>query len=172
MGWPCFCGFRARTWFACVWSLAVCFSGLSFLLIWLVFLVLIFWFSGLFSKHRSRINTILEPLRSYLRYGRNGPCFVRFRDRLVTQTCQNVEKYRRDGLSGTLQGVPCSGWGSAMGWTSPCVCGARPWPTHMAELPCWGARGSATRRRFALLGALPFVFGAFLEAPKSYRGDS
>src|SRR3954465_9238225 len=42
----------------------------------------------------------------------------------------------------------------------------------MAELPCWGARGSATRLRFTLLGALPLVFGAFLEAPKSYRGDS
>src|SRR5436190_2206133 len=59
-----------------------------------------------------------------------------------------------------------------MGWPSPCVCGARPWPTHMAELPCWGARGSATRRRFALLSALPLVFGAFLEAPKSYERDS
>src|SRR4051812_369675 len=59
-----------------------------------------------------------------------------------------------------------------MGWPSPCVCRARPWPTHMDELPCWGARGSALRRRFALSSALPLVFGAFLEAPKSYRGDS
>src|SRR3954467_8283487 len=42
----------------------------------------------------------------------------------------------------------------------------------MAELPCWWARGSAKRRRFALFSALPLVFGAFLEAPKSYRGDS
>ena len=123
-------------------------------------------------KHRSRIDAILEPLRSYLRYGRNGPCFVRFRDRLVIQTCQNVEKYRRNGLLGTLQGVPCSRGSSAMGWPSPCVCEARPWLTHMAELPYWGARGSATRRRFALLGVLPLVFGAFLEAPKSDRHDS
>src|SRR5436305_1476541 len=122
--------------------------------------------------HQSRIDAILEPLRSYLRYGRNGPCFVRFRDRLVIQTCQNVEKYRRNGLSGTLQGVPCSRRGSAMGWPRSRVCGARPWPTHMAELPCWGARGSATRRRFALLGALSLVFGAFFEAPKLYRCDS
>src|SRR4051812_8285255 len=59
-----------------------------------------------------------------------------------------------------------------MGWLSPCVCEAWPWPTHMAELPCWGARGSARRRRFALLSVTPLVFGAFLEAPKSYRRDS
>src|SRR5436189_3175238 len=59
------------------------------------------WFSGLFSKHRSRMNVILEPLRSYLRYGHNGPYFVRYKGRLVIQTCQNVEKYRRNGLSGT-----------------------------------------------------------------------
>jgi len=38
----------------------------------------ILWFSGLFSKHRSRIDMILEPLRSFLRYGHNGPCFARF----------------------------------------------------------------------------------------------
>src|SRR3954463_10552984 len=104
--------------------------------------------------HRSRIDAILKPLRRYLRYGCNGPCFVRFRDRLVIQTCQNVEKYRRNGVLGTLQGVPCSGKSSAIGWPSPCVCGARSWPTPIAELPCWGARGSAKRRRFAFLGVL------------------
>src|SRR3954465_4803698 len=59
-----------------------------------------------------------------------------------------------------------------MGWPSLCVCRARPWPTHMAELPCWGARGSTRHRRFALLSVLPLVFGAFLEAPKSDRCDS
>src|SRR2546430_467060 len=59
-----------------------------------------------------------------------------------------------------------------MGWPSPCICRARPWPTHMAELPCWGARGSAMRRRFALLSALPLVFGAFLESAKPCGGDS
>src|SRR4051812_3444527 len=138
----------------------------------LVFWVRVLWFSRLFLMHRSRIDAILEPLRSYLRYGRNGPCFVRFRDCLVIQTCQNVEEYRRTWLSGTLQGVPCHNWGSAMGWPSPCVCGARPWPTHIAELPCWGARGSARRRRFAFSGVLSLVFGAFLEAPNSYERDS
>src|SRR3954470_4391063 len=139
---------------------------------WEVFLLVPFWFLELFSMYRSRIDAILQPLRSYLRYGRNGPCFIGFRDRLVIQTCQNVEKYHRNGPSGTLQGVPCPNWGSAMGWPSPCVCGARPWPTHMAELPCWGARGSARWRRFALLSALLLVFGAFLEAPKLYQRDS
>src|SRR3954469_24888455 len=130
------------------------------------------WFSGLFSRHRSRMNVILEPLRSYLRFEHNGSCFVGFRGRLTLQTPQNVEGYRRNGLSGTQQGIPCSTEGSAMGWPSPCVCGAQLWPTPIAELPCWGARGSATRHRFALLSALLLVFGAFLEAPKSYQCDS
>src|SRR5438270_377365 len=62
--------------------------------------------------------------------------------------------------------------GLGHGMPGPLCLRARPWPTHMAELPCWGARGSAKRRRFALLSALPLVFRAFLEAPKSYRCDS
>src|SRR3954469_8961842 len=33
-------------------------------------------------------------------------------------------------------------------------------------------RGSAARPCLGLLGARPLVFGAFLEAPKSYRRDS
>src|SRR5436190_1957093 len=130
------------------------------------------WFSGLFSKHRSRINAILEPLRSYLRYGHNSSCFVGFRGRLTLQTPRNVRTYRRNGLSGTLQGVPCPWGSSAIGWPSSCICGARLWPSPIAELPSWGARGSATRRRFALLGARLLVFGAFLVAPKSYQCDS
>src|SRR5436190_740320 len=121
---------------------------------------------------RGRIYVIIEQLRSDLRYEHNGSCFVGFRGRLTLQTPRNVEKYRRNGLSGTQQGVLCSTGSSAMRWPSPCVCGARPWPTPIAELPCWGARGSAMRRRFALFGALLLVFGAFLEAPKSYQCDS
>src|SRR5437588_764659 len=113
--------------------------------------------------YRSCIDAILEPLRSYLQYGRNGPCFVRFRDCLVVQTCQNVEGCRETGLSGTQKGVPCLHGSSAMGWPSSCVCGARPWPTHMAELPCWGARGLARRRRFALLSVFPWFSGLFLK---------
>src|SRR5256886_293955 len=109
----------------------------------------------------SRMNVILEPLRSYLRYGHNGSCFVGFRGRLTLQTPRNVEGYRRNGLSGTLQGVPCSIGSSAMGWPSPCVCGARPWPTPIAELPCWGARGSATRRRFAFSARILWFSGLF-----------
>src|SRR3954463_9666534 len=73
---------------------------------------------------------------------------------------------------GDTAGGPEPLGGSARGWRSPCVCGARPWPTPIAELPCWGARVSATRRHFALLSALSLVFGAFLEAPKSYQCDS
>src|SRR3954468_20144290 len=104
---------------------------------------------------------ILKLLRSSLRYGRNGPCFIGFRGCLTLQTPRNVEGYREDGLSGTQQGVPCPFWGSAMGCPSPCVYGAWPWPTHMAELPCWGARGSARRRRFNLLSAFLWFLGLF-----------
>src|SRR3954471_838188 len=172
MGWPSPCVCRARPWPTPMAELP-CWGARGSAKCRRFALLSVFpWFLGPFSKHRSRIDAILEPLRSYLRYGRNGPCFVRFRDRLVFQTYQNVENYHQNGLSGTQQGVPCPFWGSAMGWPSPCVCGARPWPTHMAELPCWGARGSARRRRFALLSATPLVFGAFLEAPKSYRRNS
>src|SRR2546430_1947453 len=110
------------------------------------------WVSGLFSKHRIRMNGILEPLRRSLRYGRNGPCFVGFRGRLTLQTPRNVEGCRRNELSGTQKGVP---------WPSSFAYGARPWPTHMAELPCWGARGSARQRRFALLRAFPWFSGLF-----------
>src|SRR5436190_1193834 len=114
---------------------------------------------------------IFDPLRTYLRYGHNVSLHDALPIRLTLQTPRNVEKYRRNGLSGTLQGVPCSTGSSGMAWPSPCVSGAQPWPTPIAELPCWGARGSATRRRFALLSALPLVFGAFLEASKSYQYD-
>src|SRR5436190_664435 len=132
----------------------------------------ILWFSGLFSKHRSPINVILDRLRSCHRYEHNGSCFVGFRGRLTLQTHRNVRECRRNGLSGTLQGVPCPWGSSAIGWPSSCVCGTRLWPSPIAELPSWGARGSAMRRRFALLGAHPLVFGAFLEAAKFYRCDS
>src|SRR5438270_9833 len=113
------------------------------------------WFSGLFSKHRTRMNVILEPLRRSPRYGRNGPGFVGFRGRLTLQTPRNVEGRRRNELSGTQKGVPWLVGSSAMGWPSSFACGARPWPTHMAELPCWGARGSARQRRFVLLSTFP-----------------
>src|SRR5436189_285840 len=64
----------------------------------------VFWFSRLFSKPRIFTYTTLFRSRSYLRYGRNGHCFVGFRGRLVIQTWQNIERYRRKGLSGDLAG--------------------------------------------------------------------
>src|SRR5436190_1390480 len=109
--------------------------------------------------HRSRINAILEPLRRSLRYGRNGPCFVGFRDRLVVQTCQNVEERRRNGLSGTLQGVPCSVRSSAM---------ADP---H-GRAPLSGGSGVGQAASVRSFESVSLVFGAFLEAPKSYVHDS
>src|SRR5438270_455782 len=108
-------------------------------------------------------------MRSYVRYGHNGYYFGRFRGHLTLQRHQNVGEYRQNGLSGTLQGAPCPWGSSAIEWPSSCISGARLWPSPIAELPSWGARGSAMRRRFALLGAHPFVFGAFLEAPRSEK---
>src|SRR3954468_20361737 len=154
MGWPSPCVCRARPWPTPIAGLPCWGARGSVARRRFAFSARILWFSGLFSKHRSRINVILEPLQSYLRYGHNGPCFVGFRGRLSLQTPRNVEGCRRNGLSGTLQRVPCSIGCSAMGWPSPCVCGARPWPTPIAELPCWGARGSATRRLFVVLFSL------------------
>src|SRR2546430_1706748 len=127
----------------------------------MVFLFVPFWFLELFSMYRNRIDAILEPLRSYLRYGRNGLCFVGFSDHLVIQTCQHVEKYHRNGLSRTLQGVPCPNWCSAMGWLSLCVCVARPWPTPTPELPSSGFRSSARCSRFAPLSVSPWFSGLF-----------
>src|SRR5436190_11025242 len=99
------------------------------------------WFSGLFSKHRSRMIVILKPLRSYLRYGRNGSCFVGFRGRLTLQTCQNVEGYHRKRLTGTLQGVPCPRgwpWGVGHHMDDLCACGSRLWPSPIGRAPLLG----------------------------------
>src|SRR5438270_455746 len=109
------------------------------------------WFSGLFSKHRSPMKVILEPMRSYLRYEHNGSCFVGFRGRLTLQTLRNVEESQGNGLSGTQKGVPSLHWGSAIQWPSPCVCEARPWPTLNGRAPLLGARGSARLCRFVSL---------------------
>src|SRR5438270_8168084 len=63
------------------------------------------WFSGLFSKHRSRMKVILEPMRSYLRYEHNGSCFVGFRGRLTLQTLGRMRVVQRKGLSVTQKGI-------------------------------------------------------------------
>src|SRR5438270_32023 len=98
MGWPSSCVCRARL---CPTHMAElpCW-GLrgSVRLCWLSFLIVFLWFLGLFLKHRTRMNVILEPLRRSLRYGRNGPCFVGFRGRLTLQTPRNVEGRRRNEL--------------------------------------------------------------------------
>src|SRR5947208_1761000 len=51
--------------------------------------------------------------------------------------------------------------GSAMGWPSSCDCRAQPWPSPIAELPCWGARGSVMRRRFAFSARILWFSGLF-----------
>src|SRR5438270_415487 len=61
----------------------------------------------------------------------------------------NTSKRRRVSSKradrGPCRGSPAAGGdpgGSAMGWPSSCDCRARLWPSPIAELPCWGARGS------------------------------
>src|SRR5437588_779082 len=101
------------------------------------------------------MKVILEPTRSYLRYGRNGPGFVRFRGRLTLQTLRNVEESRRNGLSGTRKGVPSLHWGSAIQWPGPCVCEARSSTRRSGDVPLLGARGSARLCRYAVLSVFP-----------------
>src|SRR5436189_22860 len=76
----------------------------------------------------------------------------------------NTSKRRRTSKKRTVgdpEGGPLAGRELGHGMAELSACGARPWPTHMAELPCWGARGSARQRRFALLRAFPWFSGLF-----------
>src|SRR5205809_404434 len=118
MGWPSFCDCRARPWPSPTAELPCWGARGSVMHRRLAFSARTLWFSGLFSKHRSRMDVILGPLRSSLRYGRNGPCFVRFRGRLTLQTPRNVKGYHQKGLIGDPVGGPLP-QGVTMG--------ARPW---------------------------------------------
>src|SRR5204862_2109081 len=80
----------------------------------------------------------------------------------------NISKRRRVSSKradrGPCRGSPAPGGdpgGSAMGWPSSCDCRARPWPSPIAELPCWGARGSVMRRRFGLEARRVGIEGGF-----------
>src|SRR3954462_12435849 len=130
------------------------------------------WFSGLFSKHRSRIDFILELLRSYLRYEHNGSCFVGFRGRLTLQTPRNVEGYRRNGLSGTQQGVPCSQLGLGHGMAEPLRLRGSAMADPHGRAPLLGGSGVGQAASVRPFEPVSLVFGAFLEAPKSYERDS
>src|SRR5438270_816887 len=118
MGWPSSCDCRARPWPSPIAELPGWGARGSVMRRRFAFSARILWFSGLFSKHRSRMNVILGPLRSSLRYGRNGPCFVRFRGRLTLQTPRNVEGYHQKGLIGDPVGGPLP---------QGVTLGARPW---------------------------------------------
>src|SRR3954468_5067826 len=78
MGWPSPCVCRARPWPTPIAGLPCWGARWSVMRRRFAFSARILWFSGLFSKHRNQIDVILEPLQSYLRYGHNGPYFVRF----------------------------------------------------------------------------------------------
>src|SRR5438270_601507 len=130
------------------------------------------WFSGLFSKHRTRMIVILEPLRRSHRYRGHVCCLVTFRGRMTLQTPRNVEERRRNELSGTQKGGPlaCRELGHGMAvllclWSSAMVYTLS---LHDA-LPISGVGQAASVRPFE---GVSLVFGAFLEAPNSYDRDS
>src|SRR5438270_309778 len=78
MGGPTSCDCRARPWPSPMAELS-CWGARRYMMFGrFCCSALFFCVLGLFSKHRSRMNVILGLLRSSLRYGRNGPCFVRF----------------------------------------------------------------------------------------------
>src|SRR4051812_4012061 len=130
------------------------------------------WSSGLFSKHRSRMKVILEPLRSYLRYGHNGPCFIGFRGRLTLQTPRNIEGYRRNALWGTQNGVPCSSQGLGHGMAEPLRLQGSAMADPHGRAPLLGGSGVGQASSVRSFERVSLVFGAFLEAPKSYERDS
>src|SRR5204862_232011 len=75
-GWPSSCDCRSGLWPSPIAELPCWGARGSVMRRRFAFSARILWFSGLFSKHRRRMNVIRGPLRSSLRYERNGPCFV------------------------------------------------------------------------------------------------
>src|SRR3954467_12834656 len=159
MGWPSSCTCRARPWPTHMAELPCRGARGSARQRRFALLRAFLWFSGLFSKHRSRMDMILGPLRRSLRYGRNGPCFAGFRGRLTLQTPRNVEERRENELSGTQKGVPCSVRSSAMGWPH-------------GRAPLLGGSGVGQAASVRSFERISLVFGAFLEAPNSDERDS
>src|SRR5438046_420721 len=122
--------------------------------------------------HRSHISAILVPLRSYLRYGHNGPCFIGFRGRLSLQRCLNIEKYNRNGLSGTQNGAPCPSLGLGHGMAEPLRLQGSAMADPHGRAPLLGCSGVGHSSSVRSFEHVSLVFGAFLEAPKSYERDS
>src|SRR3954471_12269422 len=130
----------------------------------LVFWGRVLWFSGLFSKHRSRIDVILEPLRRYLRYGRNGPCFVGFKCRLTLQTCRNVGIYHRKGLSGDPAGGPLALWEVGHPMADLHACGARLWPSPNSRAPQLVGSGLGHASSISLFPCVSYGFRGFFRS--------
>src|SRR5204862_550165 len=172
MGWPGSCACRARPWPTHMAELPCWGARGSARQRRFALLRAFPWFSGLFSKHRSRMNVILEPLRSYLRYGHNGPCFVGFRGRLTLQTPRNIEGYRQNALSRTQNGVPCPSLGLGHGMSEPLHLRGSAMANPHGRAPLLGGSGVGQASSVRSFVPISLVFGAFLEAPKLYERDS
>src|SRR5438270_789036 len=98
MAWPSPCVCRARPWPTPIAGLPCWGARGSVMRRRFAFSACILWFSGLFAKHRSRVDMLLKPFRSYLRYVQNGPCFIGFQGLLTLQTPLNVEGYHQKVL--------------------------------------------------------------------------
>ena len=122
--------------------------------------------------HRSRIDAILEPLRRSLRYGRNGPYFIGFRDRLVVQTCQNVEERRRNELSGDPAGGPLLFEELGHGMAELLRLQGSAMADPHGRAPLSGGSGVGQAASVRSFESVSLVFGTFLEAPNSYDHDS
>src|SRR3954469_17567403 len=172
MGWPSLCVCRARPWPTHMAELP-CWGARGSARRRRFALLSVFpWFSGLFSKHRSRMNMILEPLRSYLRYGHNGSCFVGFRGRLTLQIPRNVEGYRRKQAVGDPAGGPLPFLGLGHGMAEPLRLQSSAMADPHGRAPLLGGSGVGHASSVRSFERVFLVFGAFLEAPKSYQGDS
>src|SRR2546430_2546124 len=118
------------------------------------------------------MKVIFEPLRSYLRYGRNGPCFIGFRGRLTLQALKNVEGCRENELSGIQNGAPCPSQGLARWMAEPLRLQGSAMADPHGRAPLLGGSGVGHSSSVRSFERVPLVFRAFLEAPKSYERDS
>src|SRR5437588_43868 len=172
MGWPSLCVCRARPWPTHMAELPCWGARGSAIRRRFALLSMFPWFSVLFSKHRSRMNVIPYTTLFRSRYGHNGPCFVGFRGRLTLQTPRNVEGYRRNGLSGTQNGVPCPSLGLGHGMAEPLRLQGSAMADPHGRAPLLGGSGVGHSSSVRSFEYVSLVFCAFLEAPKSYERHS
>src|SRR2546430_2546123 len=117
------------------------------------------------------MKVIFEPLRSYLRYGRNGPCFIGFRGRLTLQALKNVEGCRENELSGIQNGAPCPSQGLARWMAEPLRLQGSAMADPHGRAPLLGVSEVGQAGSDGSFERVSLVLGDFLDAPNSYEGD-